>query len=245
MSKLVSISEEELDKLLKETTFYSYIAKYRTTYDPILNNLGLLSINYCQKLLFYLLKIQKLTTWQIATYYNIDQRYFQRRIKNLGLNKTHRDGNIDAVKQRVREYDKIQKSRRKTTLEYMSEQFLMGSIKENYFRTYLAETLPEYINTQNYDVIVGVNTLNIREIDIPIMIYNISNGQVTRICVEYHGESFHRNDSDKKKNQLIQRGWKYIAIWDVSTNVELKNKYGTIDEQLTGCCNYIRKCVSS
>jgi hypothetical protein len=82
------------------------------------------------------------------------------------------------------------------------------------------------------------------ETDIPIMIFDNLDQKLFRFVVEWNGKYFHSELRDEnKKNVAIQRGWKYIPIYEYSDG-KYSNNFEKIDEMAIKVCNVIKDQIN-
>ena len=73
----------------------------------------------------------------------------------------------------------------------------------------------DYFYEDYYEVVIGTNAVGIikdKEIDIPVIVFNSSNGACIKIAVEYNGEEYHKEEDIKKLKLLKESNWIYYEV---------------------------------
>lgn len=158
----------------------------------------------------------------IAKIVGVTKKMMYDYIKKHGFSKSQHQARQDAIRTGKIDYVEINKKGRKTRLKSISR-----SNKQDAFREMLKfhlETLSK--KYPSIEVVTGYNEyaiLHNLEVDIPIIIFN--NDHVYKIAIEYDGEIFHSEESDKEKDDLLkEKGWLLIRIKELkadSTNFKL------------------------
>jgi hypothetical protein len=206
-------------------------------------------IDYLQTL-YYFVKVKNLTSQEIANYFNCNLRSMQRYLKEINLNLDKQTANLLIAIKQKRNYKQSFKNARLTAIKWLIENGLFGTIEENLARTYLNENLPKYLDTNKYEVVVGLNTNSIiapKQIDIPIIIISKSKGIYHKFAIEFNGDNYHKDNKreNDKVNILSKNGWTYLSVLYNTRGSKLQNEvYGKIEDQLDVCCENIRNIVT-
>lgn len=168
-----------------------------------------------------------------------------RKLKKIGLSLSPTEAAENVTKRGRRDSAKALSKGRLTRLRNIEENGGGGSKNENIFRNYIATVMHEYLPTEKYEYVIGVNAINIignKEIDVPIMIYDVESQVIHRFAVEYNGDCYHMEENDKEKEQLLhEKGWKYIAVFENSkTNDWTK---GVVESKARQVCKEIRNLI--
>ncbi|WP_185651293.1 hypothetical protein [Clostridium sp. DJ247] len=168
---------------------------------------------YIIKDLYILVIKNSISTTDIAKIYDVGVRTVQIWLKELGLNRTPKEAQEIAVTKR--DYKTIRSSFKRTMLDRMFDTQLNGSKVENYIRHQLNLLLTEKL--KEYEVIVGINTLGIinMETDIPIII--IKDKSIIKFILEVDGYITHDTNKgikrDEKKSALAKsKGYKLLRL---------------------------------
>jgi len=168
----------------------------------------------------------------------------QKHLRDLGLNKKPSKG-MDGKKQRgsqnyEKTYHVIQSTRRKAQLQNYSGKI---SKPEEFFRREISDIIYTYfLDSEKYEIVVGVNNTIKLEIDIPIIIYIPKTHQIFRFAIEYNGPQHSIEKDARKKNHLKQRGWVYIEIQDIP---KYSNNLDSLRQKVHETCAYIKKIVDT
>lgn len=183
----VELSEEECIRI--DTFKYNFLKKKKSKY---IKDIYIFYKLY--KLGCSFREIEKLSN------YNYEARGISRIFNeaNLSRNK-YESQKIGATK---RNYGEIRNKIKKT----MNEQYIstLGSSIEEYIRNKLDSILYDIL-PQDYEIIIGKNTMNILkqyENDIPVIIIN--NNKFYKIAIEFDGSYWHENNkNDEIKEKLL------------------------------------------
>lgn len=190
---------------------------------------------------YYLIKIEKLTAGEIALLFNSSRITIVKKLKQLGLNRSISEAQLNIKERNRRDTDRILRTGRNTTLKRIKQVTLFGSNIENVIRSELDNILPYYIDIKKYEIIVGLNSKNIispKEVDIPIII--VGENTIYKIAIEVNGSHAHKSDDFEKIALLNSRGWKYYSIW-ITGGVTEKVNFESIREQMELLCINIKK----
>ena len=171
------------------------------------------------KILFYLLRIKEFPTYSIALYYNTTAGNLRKYLKkyNIGLSRKESRERIEAsnrgnhVKARVA----FNKKKIRQSLE-----FGLSNEYELLFRDLFSQYILDYLNENDYESIIGIQTFSIvppLEIDIPIIIFHKETKVCYKYAVELNGEIWHNSNKAKKrdtnkKGMIEKTDWKLITI---------------------------------
>jgi len=145
-----------------------------------------------------LYKLYKLnySTYDIAEIYNYEPSQIQKIFQKLGLNRDRFEAQKIAVKKR--NYVSIRRSYKRTMLNRLISTQLEGSLLENYVRYEIDLLLSKQL--VGYEIIVGINSINVigAESDIPIII--IRNKDLFKFIVEVDGSQTHKTKLGKNRD---------------------------------------------
>jgi len=203
--------------------------------------------------IYYLIFIsaRHFTPKNFVRLFNISIGEAHRRLRYLGFNLSHGEGIKIKKEQGTQNYPVSLTRGKITTAKSQLKHNSPGSSNENYFRVQLSNMIYQYLDFERYDVIVGVSRTGIlgsKEIDIPIMVYDISKNQVYRFAIEYNGDFYHTDERDASKKALAEsRGWHYLEVIENSSN-QYSNNSRLVDIKVRGICEEIKililnKCI--
>jgi hypothetical protein len=183
-----------------------------------------------------------MTRTNIAVFLNKSGLTTYNKLKLLDLNIT-----LDEAQKNInRDYQRIMNTGRNTTAKRIRKNGLAGSNSENLARMQFECKLCNYIDTNIYEYIVGVNSNNIiapRQVDIPIWVTSKLSKKLYKFAVEYNGDAYHEKVSDEKKEAVIQEiGWIYLSIWEFSST-KTQKEFGNVDYQIENICKQIKAYV--
>jgi len=250
ISKLESIKQKaftirDID-INQDISEYYKLSTHMREY--IYKRFGFKSSKQYIRAMYYLVKIEKLSSIELSYMFNTAVKTIQNRLASLNLNRDLAEAQQIAVQQGRRDYDKVFRTGRTTTQKRFLSDSLFGSNLENSARALFELILPEYIDTNIFDIVVGINTRSIvipYEIDIPIMVININSNKVHKFAIEFNGDHAHKgtNSRDNKKIELINnRGWKYLSVWQYHST-KIQKDHGSIEEQIRNICVIISDLV--
>jgi hypothetical protein len=233
-------NESQRQKIIDNITQMYFKKGIRSMY----NKYGFKSFEQYVDAFYYLIKIEKLTTGEIALLFNCSRMTIVKKLKQLGLNRSISEAQLNIKERNRRDTDRILRTGRNTTLKRIKQVTLFGSNLENVIRSELDNILPYYIDIKKYEIIVGLNSKNIispKEVDIPIII--VDENTIYKIAIEVNGSHAHKSDDFEKIAMLNSRGWKYYSIW-ITGGVTEKINFESIREQMELLCNNIKKELS-
>ncbi|MCL1806777.1 MAG: hypothetical protein FWG31_03640 [Oscillospiraceae bacterium] len=138
-------------------------------------------------------------------------------LKALGLRRNPIDGARVKKDNRVQDYAASFMEGNMTRLESQRKNGnVLSSKNENYFRNFVANEIYNHFNKNVYDIGVCCKSVmfNAKEIDVPVLIFNVNTERLHRFAAEYNGPH-HTEDGDSEKIRYIeQRGWIYIPVKD-------------------------------
>ena len=182
--------------------------------------------------LWYMIKICKLSPKEVSIATNSSVIAISRACRNYGISVPTDEAMKLSFGKQQRNFSASLMRARNTHLRTINKTVMMGSNLENYCRTYIDTNISKYIDITKFEVVVGVNSLNIiagKEIDIPIIIINKLTNQVYKYALEIDGSFWHkiRTQMDKRKNDLfVNSSWIFFRIVQEidETKKELTNK---------------------
>lgn len=167
------------------------------------------------------------STSDIADMFGVGIRTIQIYLKEVEWNRDRKEAQRIATKKR--DYTSIRKNMKKTMSERFMANNLFGSKVENYVRQRLDILLGEKF--PNFEIIVGVNTMNIidHEIDIPIIIFK--ENKCFKFAVQVDGICWHSDEVAIKRDEnsnkdAIEKGYIPLRIFTKATYT--KSNRGTI-----------------
>lgn len=196
---------------------------------------------------YYMYKVVKLSSIQIAKVFNTSVGAISNRLEELGLTNDIKTAQEIAVEFNRRNYKNTISTGRKTLNKSLIEKGEFGSTLENVIRNNFLLYLVEYINSERYEIIVGINNRSIiqpKEVDIPVVIIDLMDEKIFKFAIEINGQYFHEvntKEMDKRK-MLTDKNWEYFDIWQFSST-KTQKEYGKIDEQIKRICNSIKTIV--
>lgn len=196
----------------------------------------------------YKLFINNLSCNDIGKVYGRNERTIQYIFKNLNLERSLYEAQKIAVKKR--NYVNIRRSYKKTMFNRLATNQLFGSSVENVIRYEISEILREIL-PDNYEVIVGINTLTtVGELDIPIVILN--GNKHYKFGIEVDGALFHQDKEKVSKDlekdiRLSKLGYMMFrletkAYYKIQSDHNLKY-YAEIKSKLIDICNSIQNII--
>jgi len=166
-------------------------------------------------------------------------------LKALGIRRTPEEGQQAKIRNKSQDFTSTMIEGRKTALKAQTKDgCVLSSKNEIRFRNFLAFEICNYFPQSVYDVVVcctNIGILDSMEIDIPVMVYNNELKRLHRFAVEYNGEPFHADDSEKMQ-RAADRGWVYTSILDKSEYS--RNKKGNpLEERARQFCKELYERV--
>ncbi|WP_456289291.1 hypothetical protein M1D70_04970 [Paenibacillus sp. AK002] len=209
-------------------------------------NLGFASAVEYVRTVYYLVYISRLTTVQLVILFNLPYPTVQLRLRNLGFNLTL-DEAMKKKKEKSRQnYERTFRAGKITRLKDRMNNLSDGSKNENYARELIDKLVYEYFDSNIYDIVVGVNNVGLlssKEIDIPVIIHNRLLDRFFKFAVEYNGEIYHDDDSDKI-SIAQNRGWLYLAIKE-GLNGRESNNPKIIETKVRQLCVEMRDIIKN
>jgi hypothetical protein len=195
------------------------------------------------KTLYYYTRICKLSSLEIAIILNLTASGSQSRLRALGLTMDRET----AQKNANRNYTNTIHTGRNTMNNAIIKTGAFGSNIENVVRNKFAMYLSTHINKDNYEVVVGINNQTIiapKEIDIPIIIIDISKNIFFKFAIEFNGYCFHEDPKREeiKIEELKSKNWTCYTIWQLS-NTKKQREFGEIKQQIIEICSEIKKII--
>ena len=169
------------------------------------------------KYMFYFTQIskEKLSPKEMAWIFGIRVNAIQRRLEQLGIGLSY-DEAMENKKQRgTQDYGATMRAGKATRIKALQKSATSGSMNECYFRDELSLVIYDYFYEDYYEVVIGTNAVGIikdKEIDIPVIVFNSSNGACIKIAVEYNGEEYHKEEDIKKLKLLKESNWIYYEV---------------------------------
>ena len=243
-SQSLDVNAPEHDKLKKALALSS---KNRIGKKAYLTQ-GFKTTEEYTRTLYYLISIQKIAIIRLIPVFNLSFSALQNQLKDLGLNSTHKEGMANKKERKSQNYEKSIRSGKKTRAKEQLKNFSTGSKNQDYVRTQLVNFIYDYLNSEKYEVVVGMcdtGILGSLEIDIPIMIYDVEEKQIHRFAVEYNGGYFHSTERDENKKALAEnKGWFYLEVIETSS-AGYSNNSNLLDPIVHTLCQNIKDLVES
>lgn len=226
---------------------YKSIKKNKSLRKELYTNIGYYSLEDCFRAFYYLINICNLSTYQIAKIYGISHSTMTFKLKDLGLLADHETAMKNAVLFNRRNYENTLSTGRKTMSKSLLINGNIGSNSENLVRNIFASYLINYIDTETYEVIVGINNRNIiapKEVDIPVIIINAENNHFYKFAIEFNGDTYHKDEEKDliKKKQLEDKNWIFYSIWQYGSTKTQREK-GEIEAQIKDICSNIKNVL--
>lgn len=238
-SKAFSMDIDKCDPGLSE--LYSKAKKCRKdTYESI----GFKSPVQYANVMNYLVKKKELTRIEIAIMFDCHNMTMYHKLRKLGLNLDHAAAHKVKRKRERHDYKRTGKNIRQTQLKMFYKEGLIGTVNENAVRSIMDYVLPDYLDIERYEIIVGVNTRNIispMEVDIPVVIIDKQTTKVFKIAIEYNGDSFHEDD-EKKIEALGNKGWIYFSVVEMGSTKK-QREFGAIESQIEEICLRVKNML--
>ncbi len=197
--------DNEINSILSSTIL---TPKDEEALKKIFNHFNSLNVNrgykYIIKDLYILTEKKQMSTTDIASIYDVSSRTIQIWLKELEINRSRKQAQKIAVTKR--DYKSIRETYKKTMFDRLVSTQLTGSLLENFIRYNLNILLAEQLKEKEYEVIIGINSLGIldMETDIPVII--IKNSNIYKFIIEVDGYISHQDNQgierDKKKDEL-------------------------------------------
>lgn len=172
------------------------------------------------KLLYFLISYCEMTTTEIALYYNVTPGGLRKNLNkyNIGLSRKE-------ARERTESKGNGNHARSRTSFnKRVIKHALVSGLSNEYellFRDLITSYLPDFININQFDYVVGVQTVTIvppQEIDIPIVFINKTSGKIYKYAIELNGKIWHEDNKphherdQKKINMIEETDWKLITI---------------------------------
>jgi hypothetical protein len=174
------------------------------------------------KVLFLLINEFRISTQKISVMFNESIATTHNRLRTLGLHQSYADGITGKKARKSQNYTQSINRGKISRLNNQIKNLSMGSINEDFVRNQLSLRLFEFIDSDRYDIVVGVNNtgnLGSREIDIPVIVWDNSLQKIYRFAIEYNADYYHENKNDEEKKEIAKkRGWIYIPIIEITSN---------------------------
>lgn len=163
------------------------------------------------------------------------------------MNIDHSTAQHNAASENRRNYSSIIHTGRKTINDIRLKEGQFGSNIENLIRNKLSSSLVEYISSNKYEVIVGINNRDIippKEVDIPLVIIDQEKGAFCKFAIEVNAEIFHadKEREDLKLQELLYKDWFLFTIW-LFDNAKKQNTYGAVETQISEICKSINNII--
>lgn len=235
VKNISSKEETELNEVLKKVKKYKNQRQFRyfTSEEEYI------------RVLAYYSCIKKLSRKQLARITGDNYNTIATRLVNYGINNTVEEGYRRKKENGTQDYHRTIIAGKTTTRKAQVDNLSSGSEKQLYARNYLADKIGIYFSPEEFDAIVGCSNTGIlgaKEIDIPIIIYNIKSKKLIRIALEYNGDPFHDEEKDMEKKKMANnRGWFYIRLIDKS---EYSNGLSKLDQILHKIMKDLRELTS-
>lgn len=185
-------------------------------------NLGFRTGEEYARTLYYLIYVKHLSPIKLIPVFNLTFGTIQLRLQTLGLNASHEEGIANKKERKSQNYEKSIRAGKKTRAKSQLESISIGSKNQDYVRTQLSNYVYDYFDSKRYEAIIGLSNTGILgslEIDIPVIIYDVTERKIYRFAVEYNGSYFHSVTDDENKKELAEKkGWHYLAIIETSSD---------------------------
>lgn len=215
--------------------------KYPSTYTKY----GIDSFEDYRKILYYLLNIENISPIDLSIMLDIAYGTIHARLREVGLNLGKKEGVARKKERKSQNYEKTRRNYYTAQARNNAERFSSGSINEDYFRAIFSGKIYDYFDSSKYDIVVGINNTGIlgqKEIDIPVMIYNIRTNALYKFVLEYNGP--HHIDDSEKIALASERGWIYKAIFEKQGS-RISNDKSLIEEMVNQVCQELRDYVKA
>lgn len=193
-----------------------------TSVTRIIHNYKVDDIEDLIKLMYYLVYVAKLTTFEIALLFEKDSVTVLKLLKKFNMSLTSKEARKRIEEQGRGNHRQSAITGKKSIISRSIKNGVTDNNAENICRTLIETRLYSYLDITNYEFIVGLSSYSIippQEIDIPIIIYEKTTKKYYRYAIELDGAFWHEKsqESDVKKNgQIASSSWKLIRIWFTS-----------------------------
>lgn len=174
---------------------------------------------------------EKFSTYKISPLFGCDASTIYKKLKYYGFSRNLKEARDILIKNGEIDYAKISWKRRQTSkksLANSNNQDMALEILKSKFEFHLINS-----GIKNLEIVVGYNDWCIipgKEVDIPIIIFDLENGNVYKFSIEYNGCYWHqnKNKSDTDKGTFLHfNGWTHKIILDNLSNhkieIEIEN----------------------
>lgn len=171
------------------------------------------------KVLAYYYCIEKKSPIEMVPILGDPINTIQQRLDKFGLTLSHEMGILGKRERGSHDYITTILRGKAARNNSQSEHSNTASKNQNYARNYLANTvyLPGFFDRSRYDVIIGCDVTGIlgaKEIDIPIIVIDLSTGVFYKFALEYNGPTHNSEEDADKERKAKARGWKYIPLYE-------------------------------
>lgn len=209
-------------------------------------NLGLETVDEYVRVLYYLIYIKQISPIKLIPLFGLNFHTIEQRLRVLGLNSTHKEGIAGKKRRGSHDYVKSENSKKKTVARKQANTYSASSDPENYVRIQISNSIYDYLDDKQYEVVVGVaktGILSSLEIDIPIIVYDLNAKYLFKFAVEYNDDFRHSDARDtNKKIQAENKGWIYL---DVLHKGRISNNLRLLDPKIRDLCESIKKIVET
>lgn len=239
------IEAKEKSPLLKVTEFpmlQEALQKARNIREKSHMALGFATREEYVRVFYYLLYCLEMSPIVLCQLFNVTYQAMHRRLSVLGLNISHKEAMIRKKKYGRQDYVKSINTGNITKTRSQLKSYSQGSGNENYFRSQLAKMIYAYLGSRSYEVIVGLSNIGIigREIDIPLVVYDVAKNVIHRIAIEYNAEHWHPYERDVEKEIMCEsKGWYYLKV----VEPRIANKPELLHPILHETCEKIKNIV--
>jgi len=243
------VEAKEKSRLLDENEHIKLkgaIQKVKNVREKLYLSLGFKTGEEYIRTIYYLIQFKYFSPKNLARLFNMTIGVVHSRLQALGLNVSHDEGIRIKKEQKTQNYSGSLSSGKITRAKSQFRNFSTGSKNEDYFRRQLSNMIYQYIDNEKYEVVVGLSNTGILgalEIDIPIMIYDVTKNTVYRFALEYNGNYFHTDKEDMSKEILSEsKGWRYLNIVESSNN-PYSNNQKLLDPIIRETCEKIKEII--
>lgn len=192
--------------------------------------------------------IEGRSTHAIAPLFGVSASTIHEKLKTYGISRNLSEARRKLVETGDIEYKEIMRKVRKTIRKSFG-----ASNSQEFARKIFKEAIEKQLirdDISDIEVIVGYNEWSIlrnKEVDLPIVIFDLKSNNVYKIAIEYNGEYFHENlqrDKEKEQDLAIQK-WETYAIYEFSnmSNARIEEEVSKLAEEIINKCLLYRETL--
>ena len=211
------------------------------------------SLEELSRLMYYYMHVKRMTTTEVALFYDVTYNSIVKLLKALGMQLTRKEAR-KRIEEKGRGNHQLQHvvARQQMTKRAV-ENGINGNNLENICRSMIDSMLPEYLDIERYLYIVGISTYSIlltKEIDIPIIVENRDCNQRFRFAVEIDGDVWHEKPRNFKRDQekdeaLRCSDWKLIRVVFKSRIKSKEKRVEEFKKLVSRICTVISRSVAN